>query len=51
MPMACACATTGYRLVTADGGVFTFGDASFLGSTGDVVLNQPIVACATTPSG
>ncbi len=46
-----ACATTGYRIVTADGGVFTFGDASFLGSTGDLVLNQPIVASATTPSG
>jgi hypothetical protein len=46
-----ACPTTGYRLVAADGGVFTHGDASFEGSTGDRVLNQPIVATASTPSG
>ncbi|HUP84941.1 MAG TPA: prenyltransferase/squalene oxidase repeat-containing protein [Acidimicrobiales bacterium] len=46
-----ACATTGYRLVAADGGVFTFGDAGFFGSTGDLVLNKPIVATAKTPTG
>ena len=46
-----ACPTTGYRLVAADGGVFTFGDSPFAGSTGDIVLNKPIVASAATPSG
>ena len=46
-----ACPTTGYRLVAADGGVFTFGDAAYAGSTGDLVLNKPIVASAATPSG
>ena len=46
-----ACPTTGYRLVAADGGVFTFGDGGFFGSTGGMVLNRPIVASATTPSG
>ena len=46
-----ACPTTGYRLVAADGGVFTFGDAGFFGSTGGLALNRPIVAAASTPSG
>jgi hypothetical protein len=41
----------GYRLVAADGGVFTFGNAGFFGSTGGRRLNQPIVTMATTPSG
>ncbi|HEY8199932.1 MAG TPA: S8 family peptidase [Actinomycetota bacterium] len=42
---------TSYRLVAADGGIFTFGDAVFKGSTGNVNLNRPIVAMAPTPSG
>ena len=37
---------SGYWLVASDGGVFTFGDAPFLGSTGAIALNQPIVAIA-----
>ncbi|MDQ1500880.1 MAG: hypothetical protein QOI86_4220, partial [Actinomycetota bacterium] len=41
----------GYRLVASDGGVFSFGDAAFLGSTGGVRLNRPIVGMASTPSG
>jgi hypothetical protein len=41
----------GYWLVGADGGVFTFGDARFHGSTGAIRLNAPIVSMATTPSG
>jgi hypothetical protein len=41
----------GYWLVARDGGIFAFGDARFLGSTGATSLNQPIVAMATTPSG
>ena len=40
-----------YRTVAADGGVFAFGDATFLGSTGGMVLNRPVVGMATTPSG
>jgi sugar lactone lactonase YvrE len=40
----------GYRLVGADGGIFTFGDAAFFGSTGGMRLNSPIVGMATTPS-
>jgi Calx-beta domain len=40
----------GYWLTAADGGVFSFGDARFFGSTGDLSLNQPIVGMAATPS-
>ena len=40
----------GYRLAAADGGIFSFGDAGFLGSTGGQKLNRPIVTIATTPS-
>ena len=41
----------GYWLVAADGGIFSFGDASFFGSTGSLRLNKPIVGMASTPSG
>jgi hypothetical protein len=41
----------GYRLVASDGGVFAYGLAGFQGSTGDLVLNQPIRTMAATPSG
>ena len=34
----------GYWLSASDGGIFSFGDAAFLGSTGDLRLNRPIVA-------
>jgi hypothetical protein len=38
----------GYFLVGSDGGVFTYGDAVFHGSTGALVLNKPIVGMAIT---
>ena len=41
----------GYWLVASDGGIFSFGDAAFYGSTGNIKLNQPIVGMASTPSG
>jgi hypothetical protein len=44
-------AGNGYWLVASDGGIFSFGDASFHGSTGAVALNRPIVGMAATPSG
>jgi hypothetical protein len=33
----------GYWLLGADGGVFSFGDATFFGSTGEMRLNGPVV--------
>ena len=48
---AVASTSPGYWMVAADGGVFSYGRARFLGSTGDVRLNQPIVGMAATPSG
>ncbi len=41
----------GYWLVASDGGIFTFGDAGFFGSTGALTLNRPIVGLAATPDG
>ncbi len=41
----------GYWQVATDGGVFSFGDAAFYGSTGNLHLNRPIVDMAATPDG
>lgn len=41
----------GYWLVAADGGVFTFGDAPFLGSLGGARLPAPVVDLVTTATG
>jgi hypothetical protein len=41
----------GYWFVSADGGVFSFGDAAFHGSTGDITLNRPVVSLAASASG
>ena len=40
----------GYWMVASDGGIFTFGDARFHGSTGNIRLNRPVVGMAPTPS-
>ncbi|MGH9089683.1 MAG: hypothetical protein ACRDYZ_16500 [Acidimicrobiales bacterium] len=41
----------GYWEVASDGGMFTFGDATFYGSMGGRPLAQPIVGMAATPDG
>jgi hypothetical protein len=41
----------GYRLVASDGGIFSYGNAAFDGSTGGMSLNRPIVAMAATADG
>ena len=41
--------TKGYWFVAGDGGIFSYGDATFAGSTGSLKLNQPIVGMAPTP--
>jgi hypothetical protein len=40
---------TGYWLLGRDGGVFSFGNAPFFGSTGGMKLNAPVLSMATTP--
>ena len=39
----------GYWLAAADGGVFSFGDAGFHGSAGNIRLVKPVVGMAATP--
>ncbi len=41
----------GYWLVAADGGIFTFGDAAFLGSRGGTLLTHSIVSIRSTSDG
>ena len=41
----------GYWLVASDGGIFSYGDATFYGSTGGIHLNKPIVGMAATNDG
>ena len=41
----------GYWLVASDGGIFSYADSHFFGSTGAIKLNQPIVGMTPTPSG
>ncbi|MCA1843302.1 MAG: hypothetical protein LC792_08960, partial [Actinobacteria bacterium] len=38
----------GAWMVASDGGVFALGSAQFLGSTGGLHLNQPVVAMAAS---
>ncbi len=41
----------GYRMVASDGGIFSFGNAKFLGSMGGRRLNAPIVGIVPTQFG
>ena len=41
----------GYRLVATDGGIFSFGNQQFCGSTGNITLNRPIIGMARTADG
>jgi hypothetical protein len=47
-PTPVATTTHGYWLVGSDGGIFTFGSAQFYGSTGDLVLQRPVVGMTLT---
>jgi len=44
--MAATPTGNGYWMVATDGGVFSFPDAQFFGSTGSITLNKPIVGMA-----
>lgn len=41
----------GYRLAATDGGIFSFGNLPFCGSTGSITLAKPVVGIASTPDG
>jgi hypothetical protein len=41
----------GYWLVASDGGVFSFGSATFHGSSGGIQLNEPVIGLASTHDG
>src|SRR5260221_7836396 len=41
----------GYWLLASDGGIFSYGNAHFYGSTGAMHLNQPVVGIAPAPTG
>ena len=49
--MAATPSGNGYWLVASDGGIFSFGDAGFHGSTGAMTLNQPITSLIQTRFG
>ena len=40
----------GYYMAATDGGLFTFGNVPFCGSTGNLFLDKPVVGMATTPN-
>ena len=44
-------APNGYYLSASDGGIFSYGNLPFCGSTGNLVLNQPVVGMAVTRNG
>jgi hypothetical protein len=46
--MAATATGLGYRLAASDGGVFCFGAAPFVGSTGGTHLNKPVVGITST---
>ena len=41
----------GYWLVAGDGGIFSFGDAQFFGSTGGIHLNSPVIGMFSAVDG
>ena len=44
-------APTGYYLSASDGGIFSYGNLPFCGSTGNITLNKPVVGMAVTHNG
>jgi hypothetical protein len=41
----------GYRMAASDGGIFSFGNLPFCGSTGAISINRPVVGIADTVDG
>ena len=51
LDLALTASGNGYWFVAADGGVFSFGDAVFHGSTGAIRLNSPVTSIASATDG
>jgi hypothetical protein len=51
VPCTAPASPAGYRLTASDGGIFTFGNLPFCGSTGSILLDQPVVGIAGTTDG
>ncbi len=51
VPCSAPRSPSGYDMVGTDGGVFTFGNLPFCGSTGAISLNQPVVGIALSHDG
>jgi Glycosyl hydrolases family 43 len=49
VPCSAPTGASGYRMVSADGGIFDFGNLPYCGSEGGQTLNKPIVGMASTP--
>jgi hypothetical protein len=49
-PPPAAAPNSSYWMVASDGGIFSFGNAAFYGSTGGTPLNRPVVGMAPTAS-
>ncbi len=49
--MASTPSGNGYWLVASDGGIFSFGDAKYRGSTGNIRLASPISGMASGSTG
>jgi len=41
----------GFWVLGSDGGIFSYGGATFYGSTGGMPLNKPVIGMASTPGG
>jgi WD40-like Beta Propeller Repeat len=42
---------SGYRMISSDGGILSYGQAPFYGSMGGIHLNKPIISMANTSDG
>jgi len=51
VPCSPPASPAGYRMAASDGGIFSFGNLPFCGSTGSISINRPVVGVADTVDG